>query len=372
MKTTRSIGTAHICLLACFLSPVALAAEPGIYAGFNLGRATSQIDKTRITDELFAPGFTYTSRLADTKDFGFKIFGGYQFTPYFALEAGYFDLGSYNLDTGILPPGVLLSDMAFRGINFDAVVTVPVTDKMSVFARAGMNQVELDSDYYGSGSAAGGVYPTGKRRDTHEKFGVGMAYAINDAVSVRVEAERYQFEDVIRRNGNINLYSVGLVYSFAKAKPAPVAVVAPRPTPAPVVAPTPAPTPAPVPVVTTLSADSFFAFDKSDLLPAGQRELDTLAASLRGTDYDVINVVGHTDRLGRAAYNLALSTRRAESVKAYLITRGIPAAKITARGVNGSNPVTNATTCPGTVATPALIACLQPDRRVDVEVTARR
>ena len=376
MKITRSIGTAHVCLLACLLSPVALAAEPGIYAGFNLGRATSKIDKTRITDELFAPGFTYTSRRSDTKDFGFKLFGGYQFTPYFSLEAGYFDLGSYNLDTAILPSGVLLSDMGIRGINFDAVVTLPVTDKMSVFARAGMNKIELDSDFYGSGSAAGGVYPSGSRRDTHEKFGVGMQFELSEKVSVRVEAERYNLADVIRRDGNVNLYSAGLVYSFAKSKPAPVAVVAPRPTPAPapapVAAPTPPPAPAPAPVVTTMSADSFFAFDSDVLLPAGQRELDTLATSLRGTDYDVISVTGHTDRLGRPAYNLALSTRRAEAVKAYLVTRGVPAAKVTARGVNGSNPVTTMAACPGTVATPALIACLQPDRRVEVEVTARR
>ena len=200
-----------------------------------------------------------------------------------------------------------------------------------------------------------------------------MSYALSDAVSVRVEAERYQFEDVIRRDGNINLYSVGLVYSFAKSKPMPVAVApTPAPAPAPVRAPAPAPTPAPAPVVTTLSADSFFAFDSDVLLPAGQRELDTLATSLSGTQYDVITVTGHTDRLGRQAYNLALSTRRAEAVKAYLITRGIQAAKITARGINGSNPVTTMAACPGTVATPALIACLQPDRRVEVEVTARR
>lgn len=371
MKTIRSIGTAHVCLLACFLSPVTLAAEPGIYAGVNIGRAASKIDKTRITDELFKPGFKYTSRRSDTKDVGFKIFGGYQFTPYFSLEAGYFDLGSYNLDTGILPPGVLLSDMGIRGINFDAVFSLPLTDKFDVFARAGMHKVEVNSDFYGSGSAATGTYPSGKRRDTHDKFGVGMAYAVSDKVSVRVEAERYNLDDVIGRNGNVNLYSLGLVYSFAKATPAPV-VVAPRPTPAPVVAPTPAPTPAPAPVVTTLSADSFFAFDSDVLLASGQRELDTLATSLSGTQYDVITVTGHTDRLGRAAYNLALSTRRAESVKAYLTTRGIPAAKITARGVNGANPVTTAAACPGTVATPALIACLQPDRRVEVAVTARR
>jgi OOP family OmpA-OmpF porin len=168
------------------------------------------------------------------------------------------------------------------------------------------------------------------------------------------------------------------VYRLGATKPSPtrVAAAAPTPAPAPVTAPTPPPAPAPAatpaPVVTTLSADSFFAFDKAELLPAGKNELDTLAASLRGTQYEVITVTGHTDRLGRADYNLALSTRRAEAVKAYLVQAGIPASKITARGVNGSNPVTTAAACPGTVATPALIACLQPDRRVEVEVTTRR
>lgn len=379
MKITRTNSTAQICLFACLISPAALAAEPGIYGGLNLGRASSKIDKTHTTDTLLIkPGVTYTSRRSDTRDFGFKVYGGYQFSPYFALEAGYFDLGSYNLDTAVLPSGTLLSDMDVRGINFDAVFTLPVSDKISMFARAGMNKIELDSHFYGSGSA-NGTYPAGSRRDTHEKFGVGMAYAINDAVSVRIEAERYNLADVVRRDGNVNLYSVGLVYRFGapKASPAPMVAVAPTPaprpaTPAPVVAPAPAPIPAPAPVVTTLSADSFFAFDKEELLPAGKRELDSLAASLRGAQYELINVTGHTDRLGRAAYNLALSSRRAEAVKAYLVQVGIPASKITARGINGSNPVTNASTCPGTAATPALIACLQPDRRVEVEVVTRR
>lgn len=374
MKTLRFIGPANVCLLACILSPLVSAAEPGIYAGINLGRTSSQIDKTRITNDLLKPGFKYTSRRSDTSDTGFKLYGGYQFTPYFALEAGYFDLGSYNLDTSVLPAGTLFNDMDFRGINFDAVVTLPVTDKIDVFARAGMHKIELDSDIVGIGYAAG-TYRDGKRRDTHEKFGVGASYALNEAVSLRVEAERYQFEDVIRRDGNINMYSLGVVYSFGAAKPAPAPVAAtPAPTPRPAAAPAPAPTPAPAPapVVTTLSADSFFAFDSAELLAAGKRELDIIANGLKGTQYDVISVTGHTDRLGRPAYNLALSTRRAEAVKAYLASTGIPASKITARGVNGSNPVTTAAMCPGTVATPELKACLQPDRRVEVEVTTRR
>lgn len=374
MKIRPAVVAVHACLLAAFLSPAALAAEPGFYGGFNVGGVFSQVDKTRISNALLTPGFTYTGRSYDNDDIGFKIFGGYQFTPYFSVEAGYFDIGTYNkFNTSVLPAGVLKGDMAFRGINVDAVVTFPITDKVSVFGRAGVHRTELDSDFKGTGYAAG-PYTTvnGKRRDTNEKFGVGMAYELNDAVSLRLEAERYNVDDTIGRDGNINMYSLGVVYRLGTSKPAPVAV-APTPAPAPrAAAPAPAPTPAPQPVVTTLSADSFFAFDKDQLLPAGMRELDTLATSLRGTEYDVINVTGHTDRLGAAGYNLDLSRRRAESVKAYLITKGIMANKITARGINGSQPVTTASMCPGTVATPQLIACLQPDRRVDVEVTARR
>jgi len=374
MKALRNTVPQQLCLLACLISPMAVtAAEPGIYGGLNLGLTSSRIDKTHVTDGLLPVGFTYTNRRADTRDVGFKLFAGYQFTPYFALETGYFDLGSYNNDVGILPAGNLLSDTAVKGFNFDAVFTMPVTESFDVFARAGMINGRVESDYYGSGYAATATYPSGHRRDTHEKFGVGVAYELNDQVSVRVEAERYNFLDATRRDGNINLYSVGLVYSFGKKKPAPV-VAAPAPAPAPVVAaPAPTPAPAPAPTITTLSADSFFEFDSAVLMPAGERELDQLVTSLRGAEFETIAVTGYTDRLGKADYNLNLSRRRAEAVKAYLVQSArIPASKISAQGRNGSSPVTTMTQCPGTVATAQLKACLQPDRRVEVEVTAKR
>jgi len=349
----------------------AIAAEPGVYGGLNLGLTSSHIDKTHVTDALIQPGFTYVNRRADTRDTGFKLYGGYQFTSNFALEVGYYDLGSYNNDIGVLPSGSLLSDTAVKGFNLDAVVTLPVSESFDVFARAGLNNARVESDYFGSGSLAGGTYPSGHRRDTHEKFGVGVAYELNDKVSIRVEAERYNFLDATKRDGNINMLSAGLVYRFGKKQPAPAPVVAaPAPTPAPVA---PAPAPEPAPTVTTLSADSFFEFDSAQLMAAGERELDLLLASLRGAQFDTINVVGYTDRLGRAQYNLDLSRRRAESVKAYLVETGrIPASKITTAGRNGSNPVTTMTQCPGTVATAELKACLQPDRRVEVEVTATK
>ncbi len=370
MKTVRNTVPQQLCLLACLLSPVAaIAAEPGIYGGLNLGLTSSRIDKTHVTDALIKPGFTYVNRRADTRDTGFKVYGGYQFNTNFALEVGYYDLGSYNNDVGVLPSGTLLSDTAVKGFNLDAVFTLPVTESFDVFARAGLNNARVESDYFGSGYAADGTYPSGHRRDTHEKFGVGVAYEFNDKVSVRVEAERYNFLDATKRDGNINMLSVGLVYRLGQKKPAPAPVVA-APAPAPVA---PAPAPAPEPTVTTLSADSFFEFDKAELLPAGKRELDLLLTNLRGAEFETINVVGYTDRLGRANYNLDLSRRRAESVKAYLVETGrIPASKISTAGRNGSNPVTTMTQCPGTVATAELKACLQPDRRVEVEVTATR
>lgn len=123
----------------------------------------------------------------------------------------------------------------------------------------------------------------------------------------------------------------------------------------------------------SFSAESLFDFDKSTVKPAGRQALDKLAGDLRGIRYDTIQVTGHTDRLGGREYNQRLSTRRAEAVSAYLVqSGGVPAARISAKGVNGANPVTRADDCKGSKPTAALIACLQPDRRVEVEVSGTR
>ena len=123
----------------------------------------------------------------------------------------------------------------------------------------------------------------------------------------------------------------------------------------------------------SLSADSLFDFDKSIVKQAGAQDLDRFAADLKGADYDLINVTGHTDRLGSDAYNQRLSAERADAVKSYLVnSAGIASAKIGAKGAGESDPVTKPGECKGERATPQLIACLQPDRRVDVEVTGTK
>jgi OOP family OmpA-OmpF porin len=119
----------------------------------------------------------------------------------------------------------------------------------------------------------------------------------------------------------------------------------------------------------SFSADSLFDFGKETVRPAGKQALDSFAAELRGSQFDVITVTGYTDRIGSANYNMKLSERRADAVKSYLVENaGISADKVTARGADGSDPVTKPGECRGERRTPELIACLQPDRRVEVEV----
>jgi OmpA-OmpF porin, OOP family len=154
----------------------------------------------------------------------------------------------------------------------------------------------------------------------------------------------------------------------------------PKPAPAPVakvVAPAPAPivvaavAPKPVAERVTLDADTLFDFDKSTLRPAGREALDTFVAGLKDISPEVISAVGHTDRFGTDAYNQHLSDQRAASVKAYLVSKGIDANRVATEGKGETQPVTKSGECLGAKST-KIVACLQPDRRVDVEVIGNR
>lgn len=134
--------------------------------------------------------------------------------------------------------------------------------------------------------------------------------------------------------------------------------------------------PVPVPVVTepekvSFSADALFDFDKAVLKPAGKQALDDFAANLAGVNYDLIIAVGYTDRIGSEAYNKNLSVKRAEAVKSYLVSRGIGADRVFTDGKGKANPITG-DSCKGTKKTKALIECLAPDRRVEIEVAGTK
>lgn len=312
---------------------------------------------------------------------------GYQFNRNCALEGGYFDLGKFGFTAITVPAGTLSGNIRLRGVNLDLLGILPITEKFSAFGRAGLNYAEARDSFTGTG-LVNVLTPSPSKRDTNYKYGLGVQYDFTQSLGMRLEAERYRINDAVGNRGDVDLVSVGLVYRFGGKTPAPAPrAAAPEPvaaTPAPkqaaVTPPPPAPpavTPPPprppVPTKVTFSADSLFDFDKSSVKPAGKQHLDKFAADLRGANFDVITVTGHTDRIGPHAYNMKLSTRRAEAVKNYLVeSAGIPAGKIAARGTDGSDPMTKPGECKGEKATRKPIACLQPDRRVEVEVTGTK
>jgi outer membrane protein OmpA-like peptidoglycan-associated protein len=136
----------------------------------------------------------------------------------------------------------------------------------------------------------------------------------------------------------------------------------PMPEPEPVAMPEP-----PQPQMTTLSADALFALGSHQLKPAAKAGLDEFASKLKSMEFDRITIVGHTDPTGKAAMNDKLSRQRAESVKRYLVARGIPADKIETDGVGSSMPMVIETDC-ARLPKAQKAACYQPDRRVEIEV----
>ena len=146
------------------------------------------------------------------------------------------------------------------------------------------------------------------------------------------------------------------------------AIVAPKAAPAPAAAPAaaaPKAAPAPAPAAATkvtYAADAFFDFDKAVLKNEGKAKLDDLTGKVKGINLEVIIAVGHTDSVGTDAYNQKLSVRRAEAVKAYLVSKGIEKNRVYTEGKGEKQPVADNKTKEGRAK----------NRRVEIEVVGTR
>ena len=196
--------------------------------------------------------------------------------------------------------------------------------------------------------------------------------------------------ELVWRNGNSELCwrdnfwtpataAVGCDGAIVAPRAVPVAAPAPAPAPAPAAAPAPAPAAAPAPAPAaapapapapqppaatkvTYAADAFFDFNKSVLKPEGKAKLDDLVGKVKGINLEVVIAVGHTDSVGSDAYNQALSVRRSEAVKAYLVSKGIEKNRVYTEGKGEKQPVADNKTTEGRAK----------NRRVEIEVVGTR
>ncbi|RBO12083.1 porin OmpA [Pantoea sp. 3_1284] len=317
------------------------------YTGAKLG--WSQYHDTGYYGNGYAnnDGPTHESQL------GAGAFLGYQANPYLGFELGYDWLGR-------MPNKGDNINGAFKaqGVQLAAKLSYPIADDLDVYTRLGGMVWRADSTQNNT--------LTGERRSDHDTgvsplAAVGVEYAVTKNWATRLD---YQWVNNIGDAGTVGarpdngMLSVGVAYRFGQDEAG---------------APIAAPAPAPAPVVETkrftLKSDVLFTFNKSTLKPEGQQALDQLYSQLSSMDPKdgSVVVLGFTDRIGSDQYNQKLSEKRAQSVVDYLVSKGIPANKISARGMGESNPVTG-NTCDNVKGRNALIDCLGPDRRVEIDV----
>ena len=298
----------------------------------------------------------------------YGVFGGYQILNRdnlgLAVELGYDDFGRVK--------GRHLGQTYFKHTNHGAHLSfkgsynlgglTSALEGLDFYGRAGAALVRSDYKFYDATNGARKHADGRHSLRTSGLFAVGAEYAVLPELAVRLEYQwltrvgKFRTQDShnssVDYNPWIGSINAGLSYRFGQGA-------------APVVAPEV------VSKTFNLSSDVTFAFGKANLKPQAKATLDGIYGEIAQINNANVAVAGYTDRIGKDAPNVKLSQRRADSVANYLVAKGVPAQNISAVGHGKANPVTGST-CDAVKGRKALIACLAPDRRVEIAVNGTK
>lgn len=287
--------------------------DSGWYIGGNLGRSYADIDKDEISSNLLTSGFATTAFDADEKDTGYKLFGGYQFNKYIAVEGGYFTLGEFDFSATTQPLGTLEGKVELEGMNFDLVGMMPLSDRFSLIGRVGTQYTEAQTRFASTGAI--NVTNSGaEQSDTNYKVGLGLQYALTRSLDVRLEFERFRINDTAGNTGDIDQISAGVVYRFGQSS-----------RPAPKSTPKPAPTPEPMLVVVPATQeycsilDIQFEVNRDEVELEDQEKFAAVGRFMNKYPDTTAVIEGHTDSVGATENNIELSGQRAQHMVNYLV-----------------------------------------------------
>ena len=337
--------------------------ENTFYAGVKVGQASfhdgikANTDATNPRSLDFGTGYNRNS-------FTYGVFGGYQILNRdnlgLAVELGYDDFGRVKFKEA----GKVATKHTNHGAHLSFKGSYEVLNGLDVYGKAGVALVRSDYKFYDVATGARDHEEGRHSLRTSGLFAVGAEYAVLPELAVRLEYQwltrvgKFRTQDThnssVDYNPWIGSINAGVSYRFGQG-----AVAAP------------AMAPEVVSKTFNLNSDVTFAFGKANLKPQAKATLDGIYGEIAQINSAKVAVAGYTDRIGSDAGNLKLSQRRADTVANYLVQKGVATNAISATGYGKANPVTGAT-CDQVKGRKALIACLAPDRRVEIAVNGTK
>ena len=201
-------------LLGISAGTPALGAERGWYLGGGAGYASASFDDDSIRSEVArqSPGSSGGTISKDEDSVLYKIFLGYSFTSFIALEANAFWLNDFAFNVGVSPAGQMTGDVDYWGFSMDLLAFLPVGDHWRVYGRAGAIAAETRVRL----SAVGMPLADTELREYEPgyKFGAGVAYEFDSGVAFRGEWERYVLDDAMGGDTNVDTFTAAFLYRF--------------------------------------------------------------------------------------------------------------------------------------------------------------